>query len=100
MPIPDLYFAAERPVVERDGTLIVADDDRLPLRAGEKPVMRRVRFRTLRLLSAHRRDRIGCDHACRIVAEMIATRRSERSGRLIDKDQAASMEQKKREGYF
>jgi sulfate adenylyltransferase subunit 2 len=100
VPIPDLYFAADRPVVERDGTLIVADDDRLPLRPGEKPVMRRVRFRTLGCYPLTGAIESDATTLAGIVAEMIATRRSERSGRLIDKDQAASMEQKKREGYF
>ena len=98
--IPDLYFAADRPVVERDGTLIVADDDRLPLRPGEKPEMRRVRFRTLGCYPLTGAIESDATTLAGIVAEMIATRRSERSGRLIDKDQAASMEQKKREGYF
>jgi sulfate adenylyltransferase subunit 2 len=100
VPIPDLYFAADRPVVERDGTLIVADDDRLPLRPGEKPEMRRVRFRTLGCYPLTGAIESDATTLAGIVAEMIATRRSERSGRLIDKDQAASMEQKKREGYF
>jgi sulfate adenylyltransferase subunit 2 len=100
VPIPSLYFAAERPVVERDGTLIVADDDRLPLRPGETPQLRRVRFRTLGCYPLTGAIESDATDLAGVVEEMIATRRSERSGRLIDKDQAASMEQKKREGYF
>jgi sulfate adenylyltransferase subunit 2 len=100
VPIPSLYFAAERPVVERDGTLIVADDDRLPLRPGEIPAMRRVRFRTLGCYPLTGAIESDATTLADVVQEMIGTRRSERSGRLIDKDQAASMEQKKREGYF
>jgi len=100
VPIPSLYFAADRPVVERDGTLIVADDDRLPLLPGEVPQMRRVRFRTLGCYPLTGAIESDAADLPAVVEEMIASRRSERSGRLIDKDQAASMEQKKREGYF
>lgn len=95
-----LYFAAERPVVERGGTLILLDDDRLPLEPGEAPQMRRVRFRTLGcypLTGAILSDATTVEE---IVEEMLVATSSERQGRLIDSDDAASMEKKKREGYF
>jgi sulfate adenylyltransferase subunit 2 len=95
-----LYFAAERPVVERDGTLIMVDDERLPLRPGETAVLRRVRFRTLGcypLTGAIESDAETLDD---IIAEMRASRTSERQGRIIDHDEQGSMEKKKREGYF
>ncbi len=95
-----LYFAAERPVVERDGTLIMVDDDRMPLVEGETPEMRRVRFRTLGcypLTGAFESDAVDLDG---IIAEMVASTTSERQGRVIDFDQSSSMEAKKREGYF
>jgi len=100
IPVVPLYFAAERPVVERGGTLIMVDDDRLPLADGEVPQRRRVRFRTLGcypLTGAVESTAATLDE---IVAEMQATRTSERQGRLIDADDTASMERKKREGYF
>ena len=95
-----LYFAKERPVVSRSGTWIMRDDDRLPLEAGEAPQMRRVRLRTLGcypLTGAIDSDAATLDD---ILAEMRAAPSSERQGRLIDKDESASMEKKKREGYF
>jgi sulfate adenylyltransferase subunit 2 len=95
-----LYFAKERPIVRRSGTLIMVDDDRLPLSPGEVPEMRRVRFRTLGcypLTGAIESDALTVDE---IVSEMLASRTSERAGRLIDSDESASMEKKKREGYF
>jgi sulfate adenylyltransferase subunit 2 len=95
-----LYFAKERPVVERDGTLIMVDDERLPLKPEETPRRERVRFRTLGcypLTGAIRSDATTVDE---VIAEMHASKLSERAGRLIDHDQAASMERKKREGYF
>jgi sulfate adenylyltransferase subunit 2 len=95
-----LYFAAERPVVERDGALIMVDDERLPLRPGERPQRRRVRFRTLGcypLTAAIESEAASIDD---IIAELQTARLSERQGRLIDADEAASMEKKKREGYF
>ena len=95
-----LYFAAERPVVERDGMIIMVDDDRLPLEPGEVPQKRRIRFRTLGcypLTGAVASDAADLDD---IIAELISSRLSERQGRLIDKDQSASMEKKKEEGYF
>jgi sulfate adenylyltransferase subunit 2 len=95
-----LYFSAERPVVERAGTLIAVDDDRLPLNEGEVARLRRVRFRTLGcypLTGAIESNAATLDE---IIAEMQAARSSERQGRLIDNDETASMERKKREGYF
>ncbi len=100
IPIVPLYFAKERPVVERDGALIMVDDERLPLREGEVPQMRKVRFRTLGcypLTGAIDSDATSLDD---IVQEMRDTRTSERQGRLIDSDLAGSMEKKKQEGYF
>ena len=100
IPVVPLYFAAERPVVERDGALIMVDDDRLPLAEGEVPALRRVRFRTLGcypLTGAVESDAESLDA---VIAEMRASRRSERQGRVIDHDPSASMEKKKQEGYF
>jgi sulfate adenylyltransferase subunit 2 len=100
IPVVPLYFAKERPVVARSGTWIMVDDERMLLEPGERPQMRRVRFRTLGcypLTGAIDSDAASLDD---IVAEMESTRVSERQGRLIDKDEAASMEKKKREGYF
>jgi sulfate adenylyltransferase subunit 2 len=100
IPVVPLYFAKERPVVRRSGTWIMADDNRLPLEAGERPEMRRVRFRTLGcypLTGAIESDAHSLEA---IVTEMKTVRVSERQGRLIDSDGAASMEKKKREGYF
>ncbi|WP_126286099.1 sulfate adenylyltransferase subunit CysD [Burkholderia stagnalis] len=100
IPIVPLYFAKERPVVERDGALIMVDDARLPLRAGEVPQLRKVRFRTLGcypLTGAIDSDATSLDD---ILREMRDTRTSERQGRLIDSDSAGSMEKKKQEGYF
>ena len=100
IPVVPLYFAKERPVVRRSGTWIMVDDDRLPLEPGEQPEMRRVRFRTLGCypLSGAIESDAGTLEA--IVAEMETVRLSERQGRLIDADETASMEKKKREGYF
>ena len=95
-----LYFAAERPVVERDGGLVLVDDDRLPLREGEVPVRRRVRFRTLGCYPLTGGFESDADTLEKVIAEMLVARTSERQGRLIDHDPAASMEKKKREGYF
>jgi sulfate adenylyltransferase subunit 2 len=100
IPIVPLYFAAERPVVERDGALIMVDDERLPLEPGETPVQRRVRFRTLGCYPLTGAVESEADTVEKIVAEMMETRLSERSTRVIDHDGDASMEQKKREGYF
>ncbi|MGE0231032.1 MAG: sulfate adenylyltransferase subunit CysD [Flavobacteriaceae bacterium] len=100
IPLPPLYFAAERPVVERDGQLIMVDDDRLPLEPGEVPERRMVRFRTLGCYPLTAAVESGAATLEEIVAETIAVRSSERAGRLIDREQGASMERKKREGYF
>ncbi len=100
IPVVPLYFAAERPVVERSGSLIMVDDERLPLLPGERPMMRRVRFRTLGcypLTGAIESEAATVED---IILEMLSARTSERQGRLIDHDGAASMEQKKQEGYF
>jgi sulfate adenylyltransferase subunit 2 len=100
LPIVPLYFAAERPVVERDGTLIMVDDDRMPLFPGEKPMMKKVRFRTLGCYPLTGAIESEADSLTAIIQEMLLTTTSERQGRLIDSDQAASMEKKKQEGYF
>jgi sulfate adenylyltransferase subunit 2 len=100
IPVVPLYFAKERPVVQRAGTWIMVDDDRMPLKPGETPQMKLVRFRTLGcypLTGAIESDATTLED---IVAEMRAATVSERQGRLIDTDEAASMEKKKREGYF
>ena len=100
IPIVPLYFAAERPVVERDGRLIMVDDDRLPLRDGEIPTKRRVRFRTLGCYPLTGAIESEADTLLTIIQEMLRTNYSERQGRVIDHDAAASMEKKKQEGYF
>jgi sulfate adenylyltransferase subunit 2 len=100
IPIVPLYFAAERPVVERDGTLIMVDDDRMPLHPGEKPMMKKVRFRTLGCYPLTGAIESGADTLPAIIQEMLLTTSSERQGRVIDHDQSASMEKKKQEGYF
>jgi sulfate adenylyltransferase subunit 2 len=100
IPVVPLYFAKERPVVERDGTLIMVDDERLPLLPGETPRMERVRFRTLGCYPLTGAIRSDAETLPQIIAEMRASRTSERQGRLIDHDESGSMEKKKREGYF
>lgn len=100
IPIPDLYFAKERPVVERDGTLIMVDDDRMPLEEGEKPMMKKVRFRTLGCYPLTGAVESEADTLPAIIQEMLLTKTSERQGRVIDRDSAGSMEKKKTEGYF
>jgi len=100
IPIVPLYLAAERPVVERDGALIVVDDERLPLEPGERPRMRRVRFRTLGCYPLTGAIESEADTVPAIIEEMLGSRSSERQGRVIDRDGGASMEQKKQEGYF
>jgi sulfate adenylyltransferase subunit 2 len=95
-----LYFAAERPVVERDGVLIMVDDERMPLAPGEQPQLRKVRFRTLGCYPLTGAIDSNADSPATIIEEMLAARTSERQGRIIDRDGAASMEQKKQEGYF
>jgi sulfate adenylyltransferase subunit 2 len=100
IPIVPLYFAKKRPVVERDGTLLMVDDDRMKLRAGEKAQDRLVRFRTLGCYPLTGAIESSADTLEAIVSEMLTARTSERQGRLIDSDESASMEKKKREGYF
>jgi sulfate adenylyltransferase subunit 2 len=100
IPIVPLYFAAMRPVVERDGTLIMVDDDRMKLRDGERPEQRLVRFRTLGCYPLTGAIESPAATLEEIVAEMFTARTSERQGRLIDSDESASMEKKKRVGYF
>lgn len=100
IPVPALYFAAERPVVERDGMLIVVDDERLPLAEGETPRMERVRFRTLGCYPLTGAIRSEAETLPEIIHEMLLARSSERQGRAIDHDASSSMEQKKQQGYF
>jgi sulfate adenylyltransferase subunit 2 len=100
VPIVPLYFAALRPVVERDGMLIMVDDERLPLRPGEQPQLKKVRFRTLGCYPLTGAIESNADTLPAIIEEMLLTRSSERQGRAIDHDAAASMEKKKQEGYF
>jgi len=100
IPIVPLYFSAERPVVERDGTLIMVDDERMPLYPGEKPMLKKVRFRTLGCYPLTGAVESEADTLPAIIQEMLLTTSSERQGRVIDHDQAASMEKKKQEGYF
>ena len=100
IPVPSLYLAAERPVVQRDGAWIMVDDDRLPLHPGETPQWRRVRFRTLGCYPLTGAIESGADTLEKVIAETLAATTSERQGRLIDHDTAASMERKKQEGYF
>ena len=100
IPIVPLYFAALRPVVERDGTLIMVDDDRMRLLPGETPMMKKVRFRTLGCYPLSGAIESEADTLVGIIQEMLLTRTSERQGRMIDHDTAASMEKKKQEGYF
>ena len=100
IPIPTLYFAKERPVVQRDGTWIMVDDERMPLESHEKPQMLRVRFRTLGCYPLTGAVESSATTLPEIIQEMLLATTSERQGRMIDHDQSGSMEQKKREGYF
>jgi sulfate adenylyltransferase subunit 2 len=100
IPIVPLYFAKERPVVERDGVLIMVDDDRMPLEPGETPVMKKVRFRTLGCYPLTGAVESDAETIEEIVQEMLLATTSERQGRVIDFDAASSMEDKKRDGYF
>ena len=100
VPIVPLYLSAERPVVERDGTLIMVDDERMPLRPGEVPMMKKVRFRTLGCYPLTGAVESEADTLPAIIQEMLLTKTSERQGRVIDHDSTASMEKKKQEGYF
>ena len=101
VPIVPLYFAKTRPVMERDGTLIMVDDDRIPLAPGEMPATRTVRFRTLGCYPLSGAIEPTAAHTLlAIIQEMLLTTTSERQGRVIDHDSAGSMEKKKQEGYF
>jgi len=100
IPIVPLYYSAPRPVVERDGMLVMVDDDRMPLDAGETPMMKSVRFRTLGCYPLTGAVESEAATLPDIIQEMLLTKTSERQGRLIDHDQAGSMEKKKQEGYF
>jgi sulfate adenylyltransferase subunit 2 len=100
IPIVPLYFAADRPVVTRHGTLIMVDDDRMPLESGEEPARKKVRFRTLGCYPLTGAIESDAETLPAIIREMLLTTTSEREGRVIDHDAAASMEKKKQEGYF
>jgi sulfate adenylyltransferase subunit 2 len=100
IPIVPLYYSAPRPVVERDGALIMVDDERMPLAPGEKPAMKSVRFRTLGCYPLTGAVESEATTLPEIIQEMLLTTSSERQGRVIDHDSAASMEKKKQEGYF
>lgn len=100
VPVVPLYFAKERPVIEREGRLILVDDGRFPLGPGEVPEMRRVRFRTLGCYPLSAAVESDADTVDAILSETVGAERSERDGRLIDHDGEGSMERKKREGYF
>ena len=100
LEIVPLYFAAPRPTVERDGLLLMVDDDRFPLEPGEEPVMRSIRFRTLGCYPLTGAVQSEAATLTEVIQEMLLTTTSERQGRAIDKDQAASMEVKKQQGYF
>jgi sulfate adenylyltransferase subunit 2 len=100
IPIVPLYLAAPRPVVERDGVLIMVDDDRMPLDEGEVPQMRSVRFRTLGCYPLTGAVESTADTLTAVIQEMLLTTTSERQGRVIDFDASGSMEAKKQEGYF
>jgi len=100
IPIVPLYLSAERPVVERDGTLIMVDDDRMPMRDGEEPELRSVRFRTLGCYPLTGAVESTAATLTEVIQETLLTTTSERQGRVIDHDQSGSMEKKKQEGYF
>ena len=100
IPIVPLYFAADRPVVDRNGTLIMVDDERMPLVPGEDPTYRKVRFRTLGCYPLSGAIESTADSVPKIIAEMLASTSSERQGRIIDHDTDGSMEKKKQAGYF
>lgn len=100
LPVVPLYFAKPRPIVERDGMLIMRDDERFVLKPGEKVVERKVRFRTLGCYPLSGAVESDADTLEKVIEEMLLARTSERQGRLIDHDQSGSMEEKKREGYF
>ncbi|MEN3379907.1 MAG: sulfate adenylyltransferase subunit 2 [Hyphomicrobiales bacterium] len=100
IPVVPLYFAARRPVIERDGMLMMLDDDRVPIRAGDSGQIKKVRFRTLGCYPLTGAIESEADTIEAVIEEMLATTMSERQGRVIDRDATASMEKKKQEGYF
>ncbi len=100
IPVVPLYFAAERPIVRRDGVLVMVDDERLPLESGEVPENLRVRFRTLGCYPLTGAVESAATNILEIILELLQSRQSERQGRVIDQDQIGSMEKKKQEGYF
>ena len=100
IPVPSLYFAKPRPVVERDGSLIMVDDTRLPLRHDEAPMIKKIRFRTLGCYPLTGAIESEAETLEQVISEMLLSNTSERQGRMIDHDQSASMEKKKQEGYF
>jgi sulfate adenylyltransferase subunit 2 len=100
IPVVPLYFAKQRPVVERQGVLIMVDDERFPLEPGENPSLRLVRFRTLGCYPLTGAILSSAGSVAEIIEELRAIRTSERQGRIIDKDQSGAMERKKKEGYF
>jgi len=100
VPIVPLYYSKVRPVVERDGALIMVDDERMPLRPGEKPMMKKVRFRTLGCYPLTGAVESNAETLAEVIHEIAAARTSEREGRVIDHDAPSSMEAKKQEGYF
>ena len=100
IPLVPLYFAKERPIVWRDGVMVMVDDDRLPLEPGETPELKQVRFRTLGCYPLTGAVESGATTLPEIILELLASRQSERQGRVIDQDQIGSMEKKKQEGYF
>ena len=100
IPIVPLYLSKERPVVERDGVLVLVDDERIPLKDGEEPMMKMVRFRTLGCYPLTGAVESEADTLPQVIQEMLLTTTSERQGRVIDFDSSASMEKKKKEGYF
>ena len=100
IPVVPLFYAAVRPVVERDGALIMVDDERMPLEPGERPVERRVRFRTLGCYPLTGAIESEADTVQKIIQEMLLATTSERQGRVIDFEASGSMEKKKQEGYF
>jgi sulfate adenylyltransferase subunit 2 len=100
VPIVPLYYSMLRPVVERDGALIMVDDERMPLRPGEKPMMKRVRFRTLGCYPLTGAVESNAETLAEVIHEIAGARTSEREGRVIDHDAPSSMEAKKQEGYF
>ena len=100
IPIVPLYLSKERPVVERDGVLVLVDDERIPLKEGEEPMMKMVRFRTLGCYPLTGAVESEADTLPQVIQEMLLTTTSERQGRVIDFDSSSSMEKKKKEGYF